>query len=177
MFLRQDTGRQRIFRVVVHNGDGRLQNNRASVHIGNDEVNGAAGNFYARFQSLALGVQAAEGRQQCRMDIDDFMFVAGNEIAAEKPHKPGQADDVGLIRRNLVEDKLFKLRLGAKLLAVCQDNRHTPFPGPVHDRRAGNIADQRLDFGINGADFHGVMQGDGIGAAARSKDDHALLSH
>ena len=54
MFLRQDPSCQRIFRIIFIDRHGRLQDNRPGIHIGHDEVNRAAGNLDAGFNSLTL---------------------------------------------------------------------------------------------------------------------------
>ena len=137
----------------------------------------AASNLDAGFDGLALGVEAAERRQQGRMDIEHLVFIMGNEITAQETHEAGQADDVGLIRFDGVEDVFFKSFFRVEGFAVGQNDRYAPFLSPVHDRCAGDIADQGLDFRIDFAIFDGIVEGDGIGAAARCENDHFLLSH
>ena len=39
---------------------------------------------------LALGVQPLEAGQQRRMDVDDLMFPAADEMPGEDTHEPGQ---------------------------------------------------------------------------------------
>ena len=137
----------------------------------------AASDLDAGFDGLALGVKTAERRQQGRMDIEHLVFIMGNEITAQETHEAGQADDVGLIRFDGVEDVFFKSFFRVEGFAVGQNDRYAPFLSPVHDRCAGDIADQGLDFRIDFAIFDGIVKGDGIGAAARCENDHFLLSH
>ena len=81
----------------------------------------AAGNLNSRFYCLSLGVEAAEAGQESRVNVDDFMFVMGNKLAAQKTHEAGQAQEVCFIRRNGVENELFKGILANELLAVSDD--------------------------------------------------------
>ena len=137
----------------------------------------AAGNLDTGFDGLALGVETAERRQQGRMDVEHLVFIMGNEVTAQEAHEAGQADDVGLIRFNGVEDIFFKGLFRVEGLAVGQNDRYAPLLSAVHDRCARDIADQGLDFRIDRAGFDGIVEGDGIGAAARCENDHLLLSH
>jgi len=57
LFLQNFTG-ERHFCIAVANGNNRLQDDRAGVEIFVDEMDGAAGEFHAVFERLALRFEA-----------------------------------------------------------------------------------------------------------------------
>ena len=56
MFFLQNSGGESVFGIVVLYGDDGLEDDRARVEIFVDEMDGAAGEFDAVFEGLALGL-------------------------------------------------------------------------------------------------------------------------
>src|SRR5260370_36014820 len=69
MLFSQNFFGERSFSVFVEDGDSGLRDDRAGVEIFVDEMDGAAGEFHAVFEGLALRFEAGEGREQRRMDV------------------------------------------------------------------------------------------------------------
>src|SRR5260221_146843 len=62
-----------------------------------DENHGAAGEFYAVFESLALGFEAGEGREKRRMNIEDAVGKFCDEERREQTHVTREADEVDFV--------------------------------------------------------------------------------
>src|SRR6267154_1753299 len=82
------------FRIFVEYGNSGLHDDRAGVEILVNEVDRAAGEFYAIFEGLALRFQARERRKQRRVNIQDAIRKFGDEIGREQAHVPGEADEL-----------------------------------------------------------------------------------
>src|SRR6185437_5457155 len=67
----EDASGERIHRIVVANWNGGLQDDRAGVEIFVDEMHGAADEFYAVLESLALSFEPGKRRQERRMNIEN----------------------------------------------------------------------------------------------------------
>src|SRR3989442_5957460 len=85
------------FRIFVEDGDSGLQNDRAGVEIFVDEMHGAAGEFDAVFEGLALRFEAGEGREQRRVNIQDAVWIFGDEKGREQAHVSCQADEINSV--------------------------------------------------------------------------------
>src|SRR5437899_3730648 len=90
MFLFQDALGKGVLVVGVEDGDGGLQNDGAGVEIFVDEVDGAAGEFYAVVEGLFLRFQAGERGEERGMDIEDALGKGGNEKRREEAHVAGE---------------------------------------------------------------------------------------
>ena len=89
---RQHAGRQAIRRIRGFDRHGRLEDNRAGIHLRADEMHGTAMEPDAGRQRPGVGVQSPERRQQRRMDIDHAVAPGGDEFVAEDTHEARQAD-------------------------------------------------------------------------------------
>src|SRR2546427_5412649 len=85
------------FRIFVEDGDSGLQNDRAGVEIFVDEMHGAAGEFDAVFEGLALRFEAGEGGKQRRMNIQDAIGKFGDKKRRQQAHVTGEADEVDFV--------------------------------------------------------------------------------
>src|ERR1700676_5224020 len=71
VLFRQDARGEGVAVVVVVNRDNALQDDDAVVEVLVDEVNRAAGHLDAVIEGLLLGVEAREGGQQGRVNVED----------------------------------------------------------------------------------------------------------
>ena len=94
VFLVQNFGGERVLGVVIRDGNDGLEDNGAGVEIFVDEMDGAAGEFDAIFESLALGFEAGKGREQGGVNVEDAVGEGGDEIGGEKAHVAREADEV-----------------------------------------------------------------------------------
>ena len=97
MFLFQDAGGQRVFRIIIIDGNCSLRDDRAVIKARSDEVDRAACDFDAGFNGLSLGMKPAEARKQSRMAVDDPVRECMNQIFSADSHVAGKADEIGLI--------------------------------------------------------------------------------
>jgi len=150
VFLLQNSGGKRVLGVVVCDGNDGLEDDGASVEIFVDEMDGAAGEFDAIFESLALGLEAGEGREQRRVNVEDAVGEGGDEIGGEKAHVAGEADEIDFV---FVEDGDDLAVVGFALEAFGWNgaNRDATGLGAVEAGSAFAIADDDGDFGIGDA--------------------------
>ena len=101
MLLCENAGGERLHGIVVQHRHGGLHDDGAGVQVFVDEVDGAAGDFDAVLQRLVLRVQAGEGGQQRRMDIENARSGYWRmKEALSSRMKPGQADQSTLCLRS-----------------------------------------------------------------------------
>ena len=82
MLLRQHAGRQCVRRIVVEHGDSGLGDDRPFIHLRHDEMHGAAVDFHAIGERPFMGVQAAIGGQQSRVDVEQPAFPGATNQAS-----------------------------------------------------------------------------------------------
>ena len=133
--------------VVVSYFDDGLQDDGAGVEIFVHEMDGAAGEFYAVFEGLALGFEAGEGREKRRMDVEDAIGEGGDEIGREQAHVAGEADEIDLGFLQSGDDLAV---VGFALEAFGGDNAggEAALLGAVDSGGAIAIAEDEGDFGV-----------------------------
>ena len=97
MFFGEDALGERVGVVGVEDRDGALQDDGAVVEVFVDEVDGATRDFDAVVEGLLLSVEAGEGGQQRRVDIEDAVGEGGNELGREQAHIAGEDDEVDAV--------------------------------------------------------------------------------
>jgi len=108
----KDTDADRFFNptadgpeIWLKQGDGAvdadrvLEQDRTGIDAVVDEVDGDAEDAHAVGDGLADGVEAGEGGQQRRMDVDDPVAEGGDEARAEDRHVAGRDDGLGAVGR------------------------------------------------------------------------------
>src|ERR1700741_2882034 len=83
MFLFQDALGKGVLVVSVEDRDSGLQDDGAGVEIFVDEMDSAAGKFYAVVEGLLLRFEAGERGEKRRMNIEDALRKSGYEIGRE----------------------------------------------------------------------------------------------
>ena len=94
MFCRKYPRGQVFFGIIFQNRNHGLAQNGAFIHLGADEMDGAAGKSHARRQGAGMGVEAFEGRQERGMDVQHPVAPGFDEGWRHQPHEPRQADKV-----------------------------------------------------------------------------------
>src|SRR5262249_5851188 len=74
-----------------------LRDDWSFIEVHGDEVSGNADNFDALLVGLSIGLRTGKTWQQGRMNVDDFVFVAPNEIRREDFHESGKDDKIDFI--------------------------------------------------------------------------------
>ena len=90
MFLGEDAGRQCIRRIVVQHGDGGLGDDRPFIHLGHDEMHRAAVDFDAIGKGSLMGMQAAIGGEQGRVNVEQPTFPGADEPGVSRRMKPAR---------------------------------------------------------------------------------------
>jgi len=86
----QDAAAQGLHVVVVVDRDGGLEDDGAAVERVVDEVDRAAADLDPVLPGLPLGVDPGEGRQEGRVDVDDAVGEAREEVAVRTRMKPAR---------------------------------------------------------------------------------------
>ena len=97
MFFDEDARGERLRRVVVEDGNGALRDDGAAVQSLVNEVDGAAAHFDAVGDGLSLRVEAGEGGEQTRMDVQDAPAKNFDEGGREHAHETGEADEFDVV--------------------------------------------------------------------------------
>jgi len=166
VFLLQNSRRKRVLGVVVGYGNDGLEDDGAGVEIFVDEMDGTAGELYAVFESLALGLEARERGEERRVDVKDAVGEGGDEIRREKAHVAGEADEVDFV---FVEDGDDLAVVGFALEAFGGDGTGGDAAGfgAVEAWSAFAIADDDGDIGVGDAGGgNAVREGFEVRAAA-----------
>src|SRR5947207_5848600 len=163
------------FRVSVENRHSGLQNNRTRVEIFVHEMDGAAGEFYAIFEGLALRFKPRERRKQRRMNIQDAIWIFCDKKRRQQAHVTGQADEVDVV---LVENGGDLAVVDFALKAFRRD--HARFDaaafGALDARSAFTIADDDGDFRAGDASrCDAIREGLELRAAAALEHAYALV--
>ena len=92
MFFFQDARGKGVLVVGIEDRDGGLKDDGAGVEIFVDEVDGAAGEFYAVVEGLLLRFEAGERGEERGMDVEDALGEGGYEEGRKEAHVAGEAD-------------------------------------------------------------------------------------
>jgi hypothetical protein len=166
VFLMQNARGEGVLRVVVFYWQDSLENDGASVEIFVDEMDGAASEFDAVFEGLALRFEAGERREKGRMNVEDAVGERGDEVRGEKAHVAGEADEVDFV---FVEDGDDLTVVGFALEAFGGDGAGGDAAGfgAVEAGSAFAIAEDYGDFGVGDAGGgNAVRKGFEVRAAA-----------
>ena len=79
---------------MVKHGNSGLHDDRAGVEIFVDEVDSAAGEFYAVIKGLLLGFETGEGWEERGMNIQNALGECGYEKRGEEAHVASEADQI-----------------------------------------------------------------------------------
>ena len=144
MLGRKNARREPLLVVAGMHRHDRLGDDRTGVNFGTHEMHGAAGKAHARRQCLALGMEAGEGRQQRRMDVDHAVAPRLDKAAVKQPHEARKTDEVD------PRCPQVGVRGGGKLAAAAMrddDRRNACGRGPRQPGRSGPVADDKRCFG------------------------------
>jgi hypothetical protein len=143
MLDREDSCRQALLVVVGMNGNDRLADDRSGIELGADEMNRATREADARCKGLTLGVEAAEGRKEGRMDIDHPIAPGFDKTRLQHPHEAGQADQLD----PPLTEQYFGVGRKGRPIAVRDDPSGYAGRGRNPEpRRLGTIADNEDDL-------------------------------
>ena len=174
VFLNQNAGGQRRFIVAIEHRHGSLDDDRAMIQLGRDEMHRATVDPHTFFKRPLMRVQTGEGWQQRRVDVEQATFVMTHEIGRQNAHETSQHDQIGCKTVDAFSQRGIEGFAPGKCLVVdvmrcdsCLGGRLQTFGiRPVADH--GSDIDRQI-AGIAGGDqrFH-------IAATAGNQDDDIL---
>ena len=172
VLLGEDAGGERLGGVGVEDGDGSLQDDDAVVYVLVDEVDGAAGDPGAEFESLTLGVEAGKRGEQRGVDVEDAIGVRGNKGGGDDAHVAGQADEIGFGFGECGEEGLVA-GLGGEAGGGDMVGGDAEVASGLQARGGGFIREDDDDFCLKTAFGDGAVDGEEVGAAAGEEDSEA----
>ena len=115
-----------VFAVDWPHRDRALRDDRSRIHFRHNIMHGGAVNFGIRLERSLVRIEALEGGQQGRVDIQNAQVPFAHEIEGKQPHEAGKADQIDAM---LFKQRLHSaLEVGAILaeLGVIDDHRGNP---------------------------------------------------
>jgi len=174
MLLIQDAGGKGVLVVVIEDGYCGLQDDGAGVEIFVDEVDSAAGEFYAVVEGLLLGFEAGEGGEERGMDIQNALGEGGYEEWGEETHVACEANEIDFV---FLEDGGDLAVVGFALEALGGNGAcgNVAGGGAFEAGGARFVADDDGDFGVgDAAGGDTIGEGFEVGAATAEEDADAM---
>ena len=156
MFFLQDPGGKGFRSVLREHGNHGLRDDGSGIQALLHEMHGTAGKLDAMLPSLVLRVEPGERGQQRRMNIQDLLMKFADEVAAQDPHVPRQANQVYTARPQLVH-QLAIVRFPVEPLGCQGDGVQTAILSRNDSWSIGTIGNHHGNFGVQS------MCGDGVG--------------
>src|SRR5690554_5095149 len=157
--------------IVREDRNGSLSKDPARIHSFIDEMNGAAGDFYARFERITDAVRATKRGEEGRVDIDHTPAEAVDEALADNAHEARQDDEVGGALRDEIGERGA---IGFTIDALFKGERLGLDPSGARDVESSRIRPIAYDEGdLRIAPPCVDRFGDGpeVGALSRDEDD------
>ena len=149
LFGQDSFGQSRVGVVVFHFDDG-LQDDWTCIEIFVHEMDGAAGEFDAVFEGLALRFESRKRREQRWMDIEDAVRKGSYEIGGEQAHVSGETDqiDSAFVKGG---DDLAVIGFALESFGRDDASREAALLGTVDAGGVFAIAEDDCDFGVGDA--------------------------
>ena len=163
-----------VFGVIVVDRHSDLRDDRAVVKTGAHEVDGAACDFYARFDRLTLGMKSTEAREKRRMDIDDAVRECVHKLFPADTHISRKADEVWRIGLGSRQNGCIEVRLVSEVFAFENRRRYIPALGAFKDLGIGMVADNADHSAVNGTVDRRFMDSFCIRSSAGSENQNFL---
>ena len=170
----EHAGGKRFFRVILAHGQSALRDDRSRVHFGDDEVNRRAMDLDAGRERARMGVEALEGGQQGRVNVENSSLPTVDEAGREQPHEAGEADHLGAVGVEFALQREFE---GVAILAerdVIDDRgRNTGRSGGGEPLGVRPVGQHQRDFSGKIRGFRGLDQRRHVRAAAGNQNGDA----
>ena len=167
MLFSQHTSRQRLYGVVTQHRYGGLDDDRAVIEIGRDEMYRAAMYFNPVAQRASMSFQTAICWQQRRVDIDHFSVIMRHEVRREDTHEARKCDEIGM-KIVYCSDKLRVEAVSIRIVAMFDDGGGDVMSlRDVQPFRIRAIADYRRNLAWQFC----FQQGLQVAATARDQND------
>ena len=168
MFDGKDAGGNVVGRVAVKYRHDALRNNRAAVQLGCNKMDGAASNTAAGFKGAFVGMQAGEGGEDGRVDVDQAVLVMGAEFGREDAHKACEDDQIRLIGIDFLHHGLVESKAAGEVFVVEAVGNDAALGCPSQTGSGFAVAEDGGDAGVGNG---GIDDGLHIAAAAGDKDN------
>ncbi len=169
---------ERLGAVVFADRDGCLRDDRAGIGIRNDEVNGRAGNLHPGLERLPMRIEAAERRQEGRVDVDHPASPVLRERRREQSHESAETHELDAL---LVEGVLQQALEGRPILSVrtmVDDHGRNSFRrGAREPGGLRSIGDDQRDLGRVRRGFRRLDQRGHVRAAPGDQHGDAFPDH
>ena len=146
MFLLQHPRSQRVGRILVQHRHGGLRHDRAGVHFRRNEMHRRAVKLHAIGQRALMGVQAAIGGQEGRVDIEHPAVPLLDEPGGQHAHEAGEADQLDLVLIELRLHRAFEAFAVGIGLVVDHRRRDALGCGEVQPFRRRLVGQDQHDF-------------------------------
>ena len=143
-----------------------MQDDGAAIGAFVDEVDGAAADFDAVGEDVAVGVGAGEARQEGRVDVHDAASVVAHEVRGQDAHEAGEDDEGDACFVEGFDEGLFERLAAVELLAVDADGFDAGFFGAREGVGVGLVGQDKGYCRIYFTAADGVDDGLEVGAAA-----------
>jgi hypothetical protein len=156
--------------IAFFDGDGTLENDDAVIDGFVNKVDGAASDFDSELQCLFLRVEAGEGRQQRRVDVEDAVGEGGDELRRDDAHVACETDEIDVVLVKVGD------HLGVVLGALAASGGDAE--GGDAELAGSGEAGSVVDVGEDDGDLHaeeplvadGLGDGEEVGASAGEED-------
>jgi len=101
MFLFENARGECVRRVSSQHRYGTLNNDRAAIEFGRDEVNGDTAHFHPVLDRLLLRIKSGECGQQRRMNVEDTVRERFDQRLADQTHESRKTHQTNVARLQL----------------------------------------------------------------------------
>jgi hypothetical protein len=175
VLAREDAQAQGLLVVAGQDGDGGLRDDGTGVGAAIDQMHGAAGDPHAVLEGLTLRVDAREGRQERRVDVDDVHREGVEHHVREQAHEPCQDDPFGPVGAQGLHHGRVEGATALVMRVIDDDGRNAGGARPVDRPGAGDVRDDDGDACVELARGDGVDDGLQVRPAPgrqHAEDDH-----
>ncbi len=165
-----DPGRERLFRIVVQDRNGGLNDDGACVCPFVNEVNGASGDLHSVLKRLALRVKSGKSREKRRMDIHDREGKSIEENRRYDPHETGENNETNAMFPELFDKRGIVLFATGKKPVIQEESGDTMPFGALQCECIGVVGDYAGNLRPNGPSFNPVNNSLKVRAVSGGKD-------
>ena len=177
MLDREHAGGQRLGSVVVVYRHRALDDDRARIHLGDDEMHAGAVNLDPGGDRARVRIEPLEGGQQRRVDVEHAAGPVPDEPRRQQPHEAGEADEIDAVCfEHRLHRALERLAVLAMRGVIDDRGRHPGGAGVQQAAGIGTVRQNERDLRREGLRPGGLDQRGHVGAAAGNEDGNAFLA-
>ena len=148
-----------FWRVVVKHRHCGLKYDWAGVDSCVDEVDRASGNLRSVFKRLRPAVEAGEGGEQRRVNVEDALREGVQEAGFDYAHVAREDDGVHAVFAQYADDLVLRLafKLGLERGVVNPEAFEVVACGACKNACSGDVGDDDCDFGVESSRLDRVL--------------------